>query len=75
MSVKLIKLYIKAKRKIHDKLGCILHSSYSSQPHGLLVVPSQILTPPHSHSPQFILQPHKKLRGFLIIILGRNYLL
>ena len=46
MSLKGFRLYIKAKRKIHDNVGHKQHSTRSLQPHSLFVNLPQILTPP-----------------------------
>jgi len=45
MSQKRSRLYIKAKRKIHDKVGHKRHITRSFQPQSLFVNPPQILTP------------------------------
>ena len=50
MFVKRIKLYIKAKRKIHDNVSHKEHRIRSLQPHSLFLNPSQILTLPSPHN-------------------------
>jgi hypothetical protein len=55
MSVKRIRLYIKAKRKIHNNHGQKEHSTHSSQHQSLFVNLQQILTlpplpPPNQHT-------------------------
>ena len=54
MSVKRIRLRIKAKRKIHDNLGHKEHSIHSPQPHILFVNLSQILTTRSSLNATFL---------------------
>ena len=46
MSVKRLRLCVKAKRKIHDNVSHKDHSNPSLQPHSLSVNLPQILTPP-----------------------------
>jgi len=58
MSVKRIRVHMKAKRKIHDKLGHKEHSTHAPYPHSLFVTLPQMVTPPLNQTPHLHIEPH-----------------
>ena len=58
MSVKRIRLHIKAKRKIHDNLGHKEHSTHSPHPHSIFFTIPHIITPPIKKEPNIYKPSH-----------------